>query len=408
MANGINTTSISLNAIESMVIGRLKSASKGYFLLLALFGMLAALAAGLGVQAMIKGHEHYYNVTREMPWGILIITYVFFVVTSTGLCLVSSIGHVFGIQDFMPIAKRSVFLSIATILSGFFVIAFEIKIPWRMAIYNVISPNITSNIWWMGTLYGVYLMFMFAEFVFLNLNIHKPAVICGFSGSIAGIAAHSNLGAVFGLLMGREFWHGPFMPIYFITSAMMTGCSVIIVFHILAAKVNDEQMDAPMKRALEVTTKIGILLTCIIAFFTTWKMVSGIAGEPGGKYEAVMALVNGPYSFNFWVLEVGLGMVTPLVLFTLSKGKNLSMMFVGAVSMIIGIFVMRYDLVMVGQIVPVFHELGVNEYKHLLQYTPSLYEMLIAFGGVAMTMFLFLLGEKLFAGHKVEAHEGHH
>ncbi len=408
MANGINTTSISLNAIESMVIGRLKSASKGYFLLLALFGMLAALAAGLGVQAMIKGHEHYYNVTREMPWGILIITYVFFVVTSTGLCLVSSIGHVFGIQDFMPIAKRSVFLSIATILSGFFVIAFEIKIPWRMAIYNVISPNITSNIWWMGTLYGVYLMFMFAEFVFLNLNIHKPAVICGFSGSIAGIAAHSNLGAVFGLLMGREFWHGPFMPIYFITSAMMTGCSVIIVFHILASKVNDERMDAPMKRALEVTTKIGILLICIIAFFTTWKMVSGIAGEPGGKYEAVMALVNGPYSFNFWVLEVGMGMMLPLVLFTLSKGKNLSMMFVGAVSMIIGIFVMRYDLVMVGQIVPVFQELGVNEYKHLLQYTPSLYEMLIAFGGVAMTMFLFLLGEKLFAGHKVEAHEGHH
>jgi Ni/Fe-hydrogenase subunit HybB-like protein len=96
------------------------------------------------------------------------------------------------------------------------------------------------------------------------------------------------------------------------------------------------------------------------------------------------------------------------VLFTLSKGKNLSMMFVGAASMIVGIFIMRYDLVMVGQIVPVFQELGVNEYKHLLQYTPSLYEMLIAFGGVAMTMFLFLLGEKLFAGHKVEAHDDHH
>jgi molybdopterin-containing oxidoreductase family membrane subunit len=408
MADGINTTGITLNAIESMVVGRLKSGSKGYYLLLALFGLLVAVAAGLGVQAMVKGHEHYYNVTREMPWGVLIITYVFFVVTSTGLCLVSSIGHVFGLQDFMPIAKRSVFLSIATILSGFFVIAFEIKVPWRMAIYNVISPNVTSNIWWMGTLYGVYLMFMLAEFIFLNLNIHKPAVFCGFSGSIAGIAAHSNLGAVFGLLMGREFWHGPFMPIYFITSAMMTGCSMIIVFHILASKVNNERMDANMRRALEVTTKVGILLTCVIAFFTTWKMVSGIAGQPPGKYEAIMALVNGPYAFNFWVLEVGMGMVLPLVLFYRSRGKNLTMMFMGGVSMIIGIFVMRYDLVMVGQIVPVFNELGVNEYKHLLQYTPSLYEMLIAFGGVAMTMFLFLLGEKLFAGHKVEVHEGHH
>lgn len=408
MANSVNVSSISLNAIESMVVGRLKSGSKGYYALLLLSGLLVALAAGLGLHAMIKGHEHFYNVTREMPWGILISAYVFFVVTSTGLCLVSSIGHVFGIQDFMPIAKRSVFLSIATILSGFFVIAFEIKIPWRMAIYNVISPNITSNIWWMGTLYGIYLMFMFAEFVFLNLDIHKPAVFCGFSGSVAGIAAHSNLGAVFGLLMGREFWHGPYMPIYFITSAMMTGCAVIILFHYLAYKVNGEQMDDKMKRALEVTAKIGILLICVIMFFTTWKMVAGIAGEPAGKYEAVMALINGQFAANFWVFEVGMGMVFPLAMFYLSKGKNLTMMFLGSLSMIIGIFVMRFDLVIVGQAVPVFHELGVNEYKHIMSYTPSLYEGLITIGGVAMTMFMFLLGEKLFAGHKVEAHDGHH
>jgi Ni/Fe-hydrogenase subunit HybB-like protein len=408
MSEGINSSTITLNQIESLVVGRLKSGTKGYYLMLLIAGMLVALAAGLGVHAMIKGHDHFYNVTREMPWGILISAYVFFVVTSTGLCLVSSIGHVFGIQDFMPIAKRSVFLSIVTILSGFFVIAFEIKIPWRMAIYNVISPNITSNIWWMGTLYGIYLVLMFAEFVFLNLDKHKPAVACGFSGSVAGIAAHSNLGAVFGLLMGREYWHGPYMPIYFIVSAMMTGCSVIILFHYLAYKVNGEEMNAGMKRALEVTSKIGILLICVIMFFTTWKMVSGVAGEPGGKYEAVMALVNGQFSLNFWVFEVGMGMVTPLVLFYRSKGKNLFMMFIGALCMIIGIFVMRFDLVMVGQAVPVFQELGVNEYKHIMSYSPSLYEGLITLGGFAMTVFMFLVGEKLFAGHKVEEHHSNH
>lgn len=408
MAEGINSTGITLNAIESMVVGRLKSGSMGYYLLLLLSLGVMAVGAGLGLHAMIKGHEHFYNVTREMPWGILISAYVFFVVTSTGLCLVSSIGHVFGVQDFMPIAKRSVFLSIATILSGFFVIAFEIKIPWRMAIYNVISPNITSNIWWMGTLYGIYLVFMFAEYVFLLLDKHNPAVVCGFSGSIAGIAAHSNLGAVFGLLMGREFWHGPYMPIYFITSAMMTGCSVIILFHYLGYKVNGEEMSPEMKRALEVTTKIGILLICVILFFTTWKMISGIAGEPGGKYEAVMACINGPFSVNFWVFEVGMGMVAPLLLFFFSKGKNLNMMFVGALSMIIGIFVMRFDLVMVGQSVPVYFDLGVNEYKHIMTYSPSFYETMITLSGFAMTAFLFLLGEKLFAGHKVESHGDHH
>jgi molybdopterin-containing oxidoreductase family membrane subunit len=403
MAHG-TSTSITLNAIESAVVGRIKSLSMGYIMLLALSGILVAVAAGLGIYGMVVGHEKIYNVYREVPWGVLIASYVFFVVTSTGLCLVSSIGHVFGVQAFMPIAKRSVFLSIATILSGFFVIAFEIKIPWRMAIYNVISPNLTSNIWWMGTLYGIYLAFMFAEFVFINLDKHKPAVICGFSGSVAGIAAHSNLGAVFGLLMGREYWHGPYMPIYFITSAMMTGCSIIILFHVLAAKLKTEPMKDDMKLALGKVSKLGVLLICVILFFTSWKMISGLAGQPAGKYEAVMAMLAGEYALNFWFFELFLGMLLPLYLFIKSKGTDLNKMFIGSASMIIGIFVMRMDLVQVGQAVPVLHELGVVEYQHLLHYSPSIAEWLITIGGFGLTAFLFLLGEKLFDGHKVEEH----
>lgn len=404
MSDSSTPVAFSLNTFRNNLVERFKTAGPAYYLWLLVSAVIFAAGLAAGLHAMIKGHEHFYNTSREIPWGVLISTYVFFVVTSTGLCLVSSIGHVFGFKDYMPIAKRSVFLSIVTILSGFFVIAFEIKIPWRMAIYNVISPNLSSNIWWMGTLYGIYLTFMFAEFIFLNMNKHRPAVICGFSGSIAGIAAHSNLGSVFGLLMGREFWHGPYMPIYFIASAMMTGCAVIILFHYLAYKVNHEEMDAPMKRAMEVVSNVGILLICIILFFTTWKMISGIAGQPPGKYEAVMALINGKFSLNFWVFEIACGMVLPLLLFYFSKGKNLAMLFLGSLLMIVGIFVMRYDLVIVGQSVPVFAELGVNEYKHLLEYTPSLYEVVITASGFAMSAFLFLLGEKIFDGHKDEEH----
>ena len=130
---------LTLNEIERALTERLLSGSPGYYAAVILCALLVLAATVLGVHSMIVGHHHVYNVTREIPWGILIATYVFFVVTSTGLCLVSSIGHVFGVQSYMPIAKRSVFLSIATILGGFFVIAFEIKLPWRMAIYNVIS-----------------------------------------------------------------------------------------------------------------------------------------------------------------------------------------------------------------------------------------------------------------------------
>jgi len=397
-------TTPTLNDLVSGVVDRLKTAGTGFYLMVFISAALVLVSAGIGLMAMIKGHEAYYNVYREIPWGILIATYVFFVVSSTGLCLISSIGHVFGVQDFMPIAKRSVFLSIATILSGFFVIAFEIKLPWRMAIYNVISPNLTSNIWWMGTLYGIYLAFMFAEYVFLLMDKHNLAVICGFSGSVAGIAAHSNLGAVFGLLMGRPYWQGPYMPIYFIASAMMTGCAVIILFHILGYKVNREAMSPEMQRALEVTTKIGILLICVILFFTTWKLIAGATGHPAGSYETVMSEVSGHHAFSFWFFEILMGMAGPLVLFILSRGRNLKLMLIASFSMIIGIFVMRFNLVNLGQAMPVYYDLGVNEFKQMLNYSPSIYEIIITAGGFGLTALLFLVGEKVFDGHKVEHH----
>lgn len=377
--------------------------NKAFLFTLLTMGALVIAGAAAGVHAKMVGTMNAYGATREIPWGILISTYVFFVVTSTGLCLVSSIGHVFGVKDYIPIAKRSVFLAVATIVSGFFVIFFEIENPFRMAIFNVISPNLTSNIWWMGTLYGAYMMFMSIEFLLLVQRRYKLATFLGFLGVVSGIAAHSNLGAVFGMLDGREFWYGPFMPIYFITSAMMSGAAAIIFFTWLAYKVNGKEMEPEMRRALEVITKVGVLLITVILFFTTWKFIIGFAGGEG-KVMALKSLLTGPYAFNFWVMEIAIGMLIPLALFIKSRGRNLGMMALASGLMIFGIFFMRYDLVVVGQVVPVYYELDVKEYAGLLSYTPSFHEIMVVLGGIGLTGFLFLLGEKIFGGHKSEAH----
>ncbi len=375
-----------------------------YNAVIALSGLLAVVGIAFGIHAFFIGHNQAYGVTRDVPWGLLIATYVFFVVTSTGLCLVSSIGHVFGVESFKPIAKRSVFLAIITIVSGFLVIAFEIENPWRMAIYNVISPNLTSNIWWMGTLYGAYLFFMLIEFALLQMGKHKQAGYLGLMGVIAGVAAHSNLGAVFGLLNGREFWHGPYMPIYFIASAMMSGCAAIILFSWIGYKANGWKMSPAYKQSLTSVAKLGALLMAILLFFETWKVLSGIAGQPPGKYAAMMAIVSGPYALDFWVAEIGMGMVIPFIIILAVRAKNMSALFVASVSCIIGIFFMRYDLVVVGQIVPPFHALNIVGQPSLYSYTPSLHEVMVTLGGFGLCSMLFLMGERMFRGHLSEDH----
>jgi len=107
---------------------------------------------------------------------------------------------------------------------------------------------------------------------------------------------------------------------------------------------------------------------------------------------------------NFWVGEVMLGMVIPFALILMARAKNLPMLFVAAASSIVGIFFMRYDLVVVGQIVPHFHGLGVNDLPELFSYTPSFHEVMVTVGGISLCAMGFLMGERLFKGHLSEDH----
>jgi molybdopterin-containing oxidoreductase family membrane subunit len=385
--------------------GGLEAAGSGkYTMTIGILALLTVVGVGAGVHSLYVGHEHTFGVSRGVPWGILIAAYVFFVVTSTGLCIVSSVGHVFGFENFNPIAKRAVFMSIGTIVAGFLVIAFEIENSWRMPVGNVIGANPTSNIWWMGTLYGAYLFFMMIEFVMLQMNNHKVATGFGLAGLLTGVVAHSNLGAVFGLLNGREFWHGPYMPIYFITSAAMSGCVAIIFFTYLAYRFNGWKMSDKMKKSMESVAKMGALMMAIIIFFTSWKMITGVTGQPPGKYEAMQALLSGPYALNFWIGEVALGMLIPFVIILAVRGRNMNALFIAALAGMVGIFFMRYDLVIVGQLVPAFHGLGLVDYPELLTYMPSLHENLVVLGGLAFCGLTFFMGEKLFRGHLSEHH----
>jgi molybdopterin-containing oxidoreductase family membrane subunit len=97
-------------------------------------------------------------------------------------------------------------------------------------------------------------------------------------------------------------------------------------------------------------------------------------------------------------------MIIPFILLLLSRGRNMAMMATASAMMLVGIFIMRYDLVVLGQVVSVFHDLGVNEYKDLLAYTPSVHEIGIVVGSLGLAAMTFLLGEKIFKGHETDSH----
>lgn len=366
--------------------------SFGLWLTLLVFGVIAGIV-GVG-NVLLNGHAAVYNVSREIPWGILIATYVFLVVSSTGLCLVSSLGHVFGIEKFEFIGKRAIILAILTLLCGFGTIAMELNHPIRMGIYAIISPNFSSAIWWMGTLYGLYLVLLCAELFFLMRGAHKGAFAMGMLGFIAAISAHSNLGAVFGLLEARPYWHGSFLPIYFILSALVSGGAIISMIVYFNHKTTGEPMPQKYEDFMETLGKLQALFVMILIFFVVWKIIPGLYGHPPEKFEATMAVLNGPLAFNFWFFEVLLGLAIPIVLLLNKKTRTPGGVMAAGLSATIGIFFMRYDLVIAGQLVSM-REGTADLAEGLLVYTPSATEIAIVVGAISACLLLYTLAERL-------------
>jgi molybdopterin-containing oxidoreductase family membrane subunit len=369
-----------------------------------LFALMAIAGISAGLYAFYAGHHNMYNNTREMPWGILISSYAFFAITSTGLCLLAAISHIFGGNKLAPLANRMVWLSIITIIGAFSIIGVEIENPHRMLIYNMLSPNLTSNIWWMGTLYGMAVGFMLLEFYLILNKKYKIAVTLGVLGALAEVAANTNLGAVFATLSAHPFWYGSQLPVYFLSCAFMSGAAAAILFTNMAFKIRNREIDATTMAGMQSAGKVLTLTLFLVSVATAWRFISFFVGGAEGGRVAAMALTSGPLSFNFWIFEILVGLAFPLGLLAITKLKSAPAMALAAFMTLVGQFFSRYDLVVAGQLVP--HYSGWDNLPTYFSYVPSVSEFMVTFAGIGVVGATFLLGERFF-GRAFDDHGSH-
>ncbi|MDH3329678.1 MAG: polysulfide reductase NrfD, partial [Desulfobulbaceae bacterium] len=267
-------------------------ASSGTRTLTILFVLMALIGVSAGLYGFYAGHHNVYNNTREMPWGILISSYAFFAITSTGLCVLAAISHIFGGNKMAPLANRMVWLSLISIIGGFTLIGLELESPWRMAIYNVTSPNPTSNIWWMGSLYGMAVGLMIVEFFLILSKQYKLAIALGVIGALAEVAANTNLGAVFSTLSGRPFWYGSQLPIYFLGNAFMCGAAAAIMFTHYAYVIRGKRMDQDTFEGVQCAGKVLSLMLVLITVAGTWRLISYFVGGTEAGRMAAQTLIT--------------------------------------------------------------------------------------------------------------------
>lgn len=376
---------------------------------LALLLVLALVGLSAAVVAFFKGH-HVMGTTSEMPWGILIATYVFFVVSSTGLGLMSSLGHVFGFKVFDAIARRALFLALVMLVVGFSVIATELERPFLLLKLVILSPNPAAPIWWMGTLYGIYLVVIALELYFLLVDNHVWSKRLAIGVVVAALTIHptSNLGGVFGLSHSRPFWWGPLLPVYLMASALVCGAALLLlVVYAEDFFGNGRQLRPENAPLVDALRRLLALFIGITVMLSVWRFVSALQGAHYHRSEVAVAMLSGPLFVSFWLFEIFFGVLVPLYLLLLDGARSPGRLAFAAGSTMVGVFVSRIDLVYAGQMFslkPLVGHMGeVMRYQPpfkghstgFLAYTPSIVEELIVVGAVAAAVLLYVGGARV-------------
>jgi len=369
------------------------NSSKGaYFCWLGLIG--AALLAGLyaAIQLFTEGH-YLFDTNDVLLWSLPLGVYIYLALTSSGLTLLASLPLVFGVKKFEPIAKRLVFLAIATLMGGFVAIGLELGNVFHM-IYILLSPNFSSPIWWMGFIYSVELVVLIVKFFLLHAgDWHSPfSKALGHISFIGALVAPLMIGSVFGLTESRVTYFGPVMSIYCLLMAILSGTALCLFYNLVVAKIDGNGLsEAKQSICDDITRFLTYTLGTMIVFALVKVAIESATVIPDFlNYRQYAQVFGGIGKLN---TEVLLGLLLPFVLMlipSIRAGNGSRILASGLV--LIGTLAMHMEILLAGQSRPIGPK--AEQYPEYISYFPSVYEWLVLLLAVAVALLLYTLGER--------------
>ena len=187
------------------------------------------------------------------------------------------------------------------------------------------------------------------------------------------------------------------MPLFFLTVSGLSACGAVALLVTLNYWLYNRELSEELRSTLSALCKMSLVLVGGLLIFQLMKLLGGFSTKFTDNPEALGLLVRGDYSVNFWLGEIGLAVALPLVLILLSRGgRRPGVLALAGFSILIGIFVIFYDLIIVGQLIPHFQAYDLYGYPEFYSYRPSLHELIMGAGAIGFFFTTYLLGEILF------------
>ena len=373
---------------------------------MAFLGVLIAIGVGAAIVVFVQG-LHVTNLTDLVPWGLWISIDLSAIALAAGAFSISAIAYLLRRQELRPVAKTAVFVGFIGYSMAMMMLVLDIGRPDRFW-HGFVFWNVHSPLWEVTMCVGLYFSVLLMEVApivghwgpveqrFPRIShrlgaLHKLTPVLALVGLCLSTLHQSSLGLTYGKLIARPIWYRPWpMAISFYLSAIVGGMALVTFISLLAPKLTPRaRVNKVVLDKLAYTIGWAVLFLLVVRW---WDLMSMPVDYTPAKSEALYILTRGRLAFNFWGLEIVLGMVLPAVLLLTAYFRRVERVRLLALALVaLGVVAYRWDTNLVGELV-VFGQVAGSDVPLFTTYTPSLIEILTATGVLAYGLLAVTFG----------------
>jgi molybdopterin-containing oxidoreductase family membrane subunit len=353
---------------------------------------LLVVAMGFGAvglwDRLVYGKAHL-AFGSYVPWGLWVGLYIYLVGVSGGAFLLAFLHHGLGIAALRRVARYAVPIALASLGAGLTLVLLDLGQMGRFW-YLFVRSSPSSLLAWMVWVYTIYSLVLLAMLVAMARENRAALKWLAFAGFALVVTFGGGEGALFGVLGSKPFWNSGILPVRFLFSAFLSGAALVtfamVLFRRWPADAEAEAAGVFLRRLL-----LGLLALNIVLEFAEVS-VTLYTGLPA-VVEAYRLVMFGPYWWVFWVVQLTLGLVVPVLLLASPAGARPAVTGLAGLLIAIGYAGSKQNLVLPGLAIPEFRTLP-EAFVHArltVTYFPSATEWYLAVGIVAAAALAFVV-----------------
>lgn len=295
-----------------------------------------------------------YTVKHQLPLIMYIGQYFFFTGLSAGSFVISVIATLLGRKEFKPIGKITAILAPVLLIIAPANLIADLEQPlrfWHLMLYY----NPTSPITYGSFLLTAYPIVGIIYAIMVYTDRQTPAKVLGILGIPLAIAVHGYTGFILALAKARSLWNTAAMPTIFIVSAMVSGIGLVVIIAAIRLKWFDKKATPETReqdKRLILQLAQFMAYTIMLDLFLIVSDILVLLTAHTDALEAGMLILTGNFAPLFVGVEIILGALIPMVLVLGPTRKSLTAAVVASILVNIGVYAMRFVMVIGGQTIP--------------------------------------------------------